>query len=351
MTAPSDPDAPRVLAPNFKRRLSGVTSTVVRLVPLQAQEIAIAAVGAGFPPELPHIGWWRLITLPRAPRRVWHARRNVEMMAGLALKYLLRKNLALMFTSASQRVHTGYTRALIRRMDLVVATSQKTAGYLERDAHVILHGIDVAKFVPSPDKAALKAALGLAPGPVIGCFGRIRAQKGTDVFVEAMIPVLQARPDATAIIMGRATGKHLAFQQDLQARIAAASLTERLRFLPEVPAYETARWYGALDLFIAPQRWEGFGLTPLEAMASGVPVIATDVGAFPDLVAEGATGHIIAPGAPAPIAEAALGLLNDPDRLQAYAHAARDRAVDHFPIEGEARALIALYRSLLDGGS
>ena len=59
---------------------------------------------------------------------------------------------------------------------------------------------------------------------------------------------------------------------------------------------EMPRWYQALDLLVAPQRWEGFGLTPLEAMACGVPVIATTVGAFDELVVEGKTGRLISPG-------------------------------------------------------
>ena len=78
-----------VIAPNFKRRLSGVTSTVVRLVPLQAQQIAIAAAAPEMPPVVPQVP---LAALPFMSRsgpsgaRVWHARRNVEMLAGIALK-------------------------------------------------------------------------------------------------------------------------------------------------------------------------------------------------------------------------------------------------------------------------
>ena len=78
-------DIPLVVAPNLKRRLSGVTATVVRLIPVQAKMIAIRATGPGMPPDVPHIPLLRAATLPRDRWRVWHARRNTEMLLGLIL--------------------------------------------------------------------------------------------------------------------------------------------------------------------------------------------------------------------------------------------------------------------------
>ncbi|MCP3055047.1 glycosyltransferase family 1 protein, partial [Aurantimonas sp. LRZ36] len=123
-----------VIAPNFKRRLSGVTSTIIQLVPLQARSLGIAALGPGLPDHLPKLrlrdmpGLWSAPT--GRPFRIWHARRNVEMLAGIVLRDILRMPLRLVFTSAAQRHHTGWTRRLIRRMDAVIATSGRSAGYL-----------------------------------------------------------------------------------------------------------------------------------------------------------------------------------------------------------------------------
>ena len=78
-------DRIEVVAPNLKRRLSGVTATVVRLIPVQARMIGITTTGPGLPPELPHIPLIRAATLPRDRWRVWHARRNTEMALGLIL--------------------------------------------------------------------------------------------------------------------------------------------------------------------------------------------------------------------------------------------------------------------------
>lgn len=337
-----------VVAPNLKRRLSGVTATIVRLVPLMARTMGVVATGPGLPPEVPHIPLARAATLPRDRWRVWHARRNTEMLLGLALRHVLRRRYRLLFTSASQRRHSGYTKWLIARMDGIIATSQKTAQYLDHPSTVILHGIDTDRFSPPVDRAALRARLGLPAGRVIGCFGRIREQKGTDVFVEAMCRLLPAMPGVSAVVMGRATGPHEELLARLKAQVAAAGLSERILFPPEVPVSQVAEWYQALDLFIAPQRWEGFGLTPLEAMACGVPTIATRVGAFEELILDGRTGRLIAPGDAAEMTDAARDLLSDPEALATMAEAARDDMLGRFRLEREAEEIMAVYRDLLD---
>jgi mannosyltransferase len=287
--------------------------------------------------------------MPRNRLRVWHARRNTEMALGLILRGLFRRRLALLFTSASQRRHTGYTRWLIGRMDGLVATSGRSARYLERPSAVILHGIDTTGFSPPADRDSLRARLGLpADHVIIGCFGRIRAQKGTDAFVDAAVELLGDRPGVTALVMGRATEGHEGFLAGLKDRAAAAGLGARIRFLPEVPVHEVADWYRALDLYVAPQRWEGFGLTPIEAMACGVPVVATRVGAFEEIVTE-TTGSLVPPGDIPALAGAIAPYLDDAEKRRHAGEAALDHVRARFRIEDEAAALVAVYRRLLTG--
>ncbi len=147
-----------VIAPNFKRRLSGVTSTIIQLIPIQrALGQKIAVLGPGLPDSLPSIRFLDLLHLWKAPDgrrcRVWHARRNVEMLPAIILRDLLRMKLKIAFTSASQRRHTGWSKFLIGRMDAVIATSGKTAAYLEVPNDVILHGIDTIA-VPAARRSA-----------------------------------------------------------------------------------------------------------------------------------------------------------------------------------------------------
>ncbi len=352
MTTPPDLSRIDVLVPNFKRRLSGVTATIVRLVPLQAKKVALVAVAPDMPAHVPTVSPWKIISMSRkgpSGTRVWHARRNTEMLAGLFLKHVLRKRLKLLFTSASQRAHTGYTKWLINRMDRLIATSQKTARYLDHPADVILHGIDTEQFSPPLDRADLRQSLGLPDAVLVGCYGRIRAQKGTGDFLEAMIPLMEARPDVHALIMGRATGKFVEYEQSLRVRAEAAGLRGRVHFLPEVPVHEIADWYRVLDLFVAPQRWEGFGLTPLEAMACAVPVVATTVGAFPELIAE-QVGTLVPPEDSPAMQGAIASFLDDPDGRRAAGVAAREHAVSAFSIERESDAILSIYRQLLAQG-
>ena len=344
----SDINCIEVITPNLKRRLSGVTATIARLVPIQADQIAIAATGPGLPDSLPHISIARLFLLPRRKLRVWHARRNTEMLLGLVLRHVVRLNLALLFTSASQRKHTWFTRWLISQMDEVIATSGKTASYLNRPAAVIHHGIDTQRFRPSSDRAGLRAKLGLPNGVLVGCYGRVRHQKGTDVFVSAMIAMLPSMPDHHALVMGRTTQSHAEFLKELKHRVAAAGLSDRIHFLPEVPVDQMPSWYQVLDLFVAPQRWEGFGLTPLEAMACGVPVVATRVGAFDELIVNGKTGTLVAPNDVPSLTDATRKYLENPDIRRKSGIAAREHTAANLALAGEASKIIAVYRNLLN---
>ena len=335
-----------VIAPNLKRRLSGVTATVVRLIPIQARQIGIVTTGPGLPKDLPHISLARLPFLPRARWTVWHARRNTEMILGLALRALFRRRLKLLFTSAAQRQHKPFTKALIARMDALIATSAKAASYLGRPATVIMHGVDTATFTPAANRKALRRALNLPDGVIIGCFGRIRAQKGVDLLVDAALALLPNRPNVSVIFTGLITRDNEAFHAELVQRITAAGLGPRIRFLGELPWAQVVQHYQALDLFSAPARWEGFGLTPLEAMACGVPVVAADVGAFDSLITP-EVGTLVPPDNAAALTAALAEWLDNPARLVAAGPAARAHVLAKHRIEAEADAICAVYRRLL----
>ena len=342
-------DNPVVVAPNLKRRLSGVTATVVRLIPVQARMIAIRATGPGLPPEVPHIPLIRAAFLPRDRWRVWHTRRNTEMALGLILRRIFRRKYRLMFTSAAQRHHTGFTKWLIRHQEALVATSPQAASYLDRPATVIMHGVDTQVFQPAPDRAGLRRDLGLDPDALlIGCFGRVREQKGVDLLVRAGLRLLPDRPRTQIIFTGRITPDHRAFADGLKAEIAAAGLQDRIRFLGELPWDQVVRHYQALDLFAAPARWEGFGLTPLEAMACGVPAIGSRAGAYEALIRDGETGSIVETGDQDSLTATLARWLDDDDARTAAGQAARSHVETNFSIETEARALVSIYRDLLD---
>ncbi|PRD45401.1 glycosyl transferase family 1 [Phyllobacterium phragmitis] len=338
-----------VVAPNFKRQLSGVTSTIVQLIPLQRQQgLRIATLGPGLPDGLPKIGWPSLLGLWRRPKardvRIWHARRNNEMVAGVLMRDVLRMPLRLVFTSAAQRNHKPFTKWLIRRMDAVIATSARSGSYLEVPHTVIMHGVDTKRFHPAQTIDDEFLASGLPGRYAVGCFGRVRHQKGTDLFVDAMIALLPDYPDWTAVITGRTTAEHKSFEDGLKARIAEAGLQDRIRFLGEVPDIRV--WYRRLALYVAPSRNEGFGLTPLEAMASRTAVVASDAGAYAEMIETGRTGAVVPAGDGAALQGAIRAYLADPVLAAMHGDNALAHVRENFPLEKEAAAVTAVYEQV-----
>ncbi|WP_165932796.1 glycosyltransferase family 4 protein [Rhizobium sp. BK251] len=339
-----------VIAPNFKRRLSGVTSTIVQLIPKQIElGCRIVTLGPGLPADLPSLGWSRLPLLWGRPRRhrirVWHARRNNEMLAGLLLKGVLRMPLKLLFTSAAQRRHSRYTRWLIRRMDAVIATSTRSGSFLRVTHTVIQHGVDLKLFHP-PEIADDRMAATDLPGKyLVGCFGRVRRQKGTDLFVKAMIELLPQHPDWTAVVCGRVTTEHRGFADELQKAVAEAGLSDRIRFLGEVA--DIRPWYRRATLYVAPSRNEGFGLTPLEAMASQTAVVASDAGAYAEMIVPGETGTVVPAGDGAALTKAIATYLADPSATLRQGENAVRHVRLNFALEKEATAIGDIYETLL----
>jgi mannosyltransferase len=340
-----------VVAPNLKFRLSGVTSTIIQLVPVQAHTIGIATIGPGLPDSLPKMRWWQLPALLRRPasgrRRIWHARRNTEMVAGLLLKWLFRAPVHLLFTSAAQRSHQPFTKWLIRRMEAVIATSARSGSYLEVPHEVVMHGVDLDLFHPPRASEDAFAASGLPGRFAVGCFGRVREQKGTDLFVDAMIQLLPQFPDWTAAIAGRVTVENRGFAQTLQDKIDKAGLSERIVFLGEVP--DVKLWFRRLSLYVAPSRNEGFGLTPLEAMASETPVVASDAGAYAEMVVAGETGAVVPAGDGEALTAAIRPYLADPSLAETHGKEALAHVRQQFPLSREAEGIARVYDRLWSG--
>jgi mannosyltransferase len=127
-------------------------------------------------------------------------------------------------------------------MDAVIAVSPEAASYLKVPCTVISHGVDTSKFHPSSDRVQEWKAGGMPGRYGIGIFGRVRAQKGTDRFVDAMCALLPKYPDFTAVIVGSIKPEEIAFVADLKSRAAAAGVASRIVFLGELPMEEVRAW-------------------------------------------------------------------------------------------------------------
>jgi mannosyltransferase len=254
--------------------------------------------------------------------------------------------LKLVFTSAAQRHHKRLTRWLIRQMDAVIATSELSAAFLERKATVVMHGVDTDAYAPPADRAAAFAQARLPGRYAIGCFGRVRAQKGTDVFVEAMCRLLPRYPDFTAIIVGAVVPEQQGFANGLKQQIEAAGLQSRIVITGELAIEEVQRWYQRLTIYAFTSRNEGFGLTLIEAMSSGAALVASRAGAAEFVVEDGVTGVLTPPGDSDALVTALEPLMRDPASANAMGGRARERVLEKFSLDAEANAIAAVYRTL-----
>jgi mannosyltransferase len=343
-------DALEVIIPNLNWRYSGGTAVNRTIAPLIAKRWRAAWFGPDRPGQIATLSLSDLVRLRFRPpahgkARIWHARRNVEMLAGLFLN-LIGYRFALIFNSASQRKKTWLTHFLIARMDAVIATSDIAAQFLRRPATVILHGVDTGLYSPPNDRLATFAETGLPGKYGIGTFGRVRKQKGSDLFVEAMCRLLPQYPDFTAVVVGLTTVDNLPFVEGLKQRIAAAGLTDRIRFLGELPVEEVPLWYQRISIYVFASRVEGFGLTMLEAMAAGDAVVAARAGAAEMIITDRDDG-VLAPVDDVEALVAALEpLMREPERIEAMGARGRAVVVSRFSRDREADEISDVYRQV-----
>lgn len=344
---------PAVFVTNFNPRFTGVSATAAAVLAAQVRDLDVALVGHPLPGCPAPLTLRRALALSRTPPSglpfaIWHVRRNIEMQAALLARDILRLPVRIVFTSAAQRRHSALPRWLISRMDAVIATTPAAATFVPHVRAVVPHGVDTARFTPAADRTAAWQATGFAGSYGIVSVGRIRPEKGTDLFVKAMIRALPHLPGATAVAIGLAKPKDKPFLDTLQAEVAAAGLSARILFPGEIDPRRMPQILQGTALLMALPRYEGYGLTPLEAMASGAPVIATNTGHFAEFV--GDTAGIIVPlqndATAALAADAAVALLSDPARLAAASAAARDRATRLFGIKAEVAGIRAVYETL-----
>lgn len=205
-------------------------------------------------------------------------------------------------------------------------------------SRVIPNGIDLGRFKSDPEaRARLRDAAGIAPNaPVIGFCGRLTHQKAPELFMLAAHTVLSRCPDARFLMLGDGPER-----PRLEGLAQALGLAPRFHFLGE--QHDVPAWLAALDCFVLPSRWEGLPIVLLEAMAAGVPVVATAVNGSRELVRHGETGLLVPPDHLAELSAAILSILADPERAHGYAQAAEARVKRSYSLAHMADALQALY--------
>jgi glycosyltransferase involved in cell wall biosynthesis len=244
-------------------------------------------------------------------------------------------------TSPARRI--GYERELGRSVDQVIVQCADEIRELVRmgvpraQMTLVPSGVNVDLFRPGGPAAPRDGSR-----PRILTVARLVERKG----VEDLIRAVPSIPRAELVVVGGPPADQLAsdpYARKLLRLAESCRVADRVRLVGAVPSHEMPRWYRSADVLAAAPWYEPFGLTALEAMACGVPVVATAVGGLADTVVEGITGELVPPRDPDGLAVTLRRLLGDEMRRLSYAAAAVDRAVASYAWPHVAARLARVY--------
>jgi len=272
--------------------------------------------------------------------------RGAALYAALAAGWLGRRPLVhTVHRSDGDRLpgNAPVRRWLASRIGCAVAVSDAARrafvgvnGFPAARTATIYNGVDAAAFG--------QRAQAEEGDPVIGAVANLSPDKDTETLLRAFLIVLRRQPRATLRIAGDGPAAG-----DARALCASLGLADRVTFLGfrnDVP-----QLLPQFSVLAHATRTEGLGMALLEAMAAGVPVVASRVGGIPEIVEDGVTGVLVAPGDPAALAEAVAGLLGDRARRLRLAQAGRARVRAEFSVERMCGKYADVYRRLLSGRS
>ncbi len=251
------------------------------------------------------------------------------------------------WTNEGHKMHlyNALDRWLIRRADLAIGVSPQLGATLRalrgpgRPTEVLLNAIDPDDLQPGAGPELSAKPLLRAATVTVGCFGRLSPEKGHVHLLRAWAH-LPTSLDAHLILVGNGLER-----ANLQAEAARLGITERVTFTGHQS--DMAPWYATIDLLVLPSLSEGLPFVVLEAMATGKPVLATDVGAIREVITDEVNGWIVPPGDEAALARQILRLLSAPDALPEFGARARASLFPKFAPATHAERLLELYARTL----
>jgi glycosyltransferase involved in cell wall biosynthesis len=238
---------------------------------------------------------------------------------------------------------------VIRAVERVVvgsefARSQAVAelGVPAEKFSVVPYGVD-GRFSPGPRPAALSGRWGLDDGPVVLFLGGLKARKNLVLLLDVWGAIARACPEARLVIVGSGPLRHR-----LEQRASAPGGSGRVVFTGYVPECDKVDYYRLADVLLFPSALEGFGFTVAEAMACGLPVVASNRGSLPELVVDGQGGFLADPDRPADFVTGTVRLLRDAALRAKLGAANVERAQRRFRWERCAADTAAVYEEVLD---
>ena len=249
------------------------------------------------------------------------------------------------------RLHTwayNHLDAWVSPLDILAADVARRTRINRAKVRVVPFGIELDRFTGRlPDRRSARKRLSLPEEDLLlGVIGRLDPKKGQDVLVRAMAHLDSGGRAVSLILAGDETaGETTGYKSHLRKLAASAGLDDRLVLLPHRERIEDV--YAALDIFVLTSHAETYGMVTIEAMASGLPIVATDSGGTPGIVQHEINGLLVPPEDPRSLGEALTRLIGEPDLAAALADRARRDAVTRYSHETQCRLYEDLFGELL----
>ncbi len=290
-------------------------------------------------------------TVLKQAAKIIHVHSSHALSLGLLVKLFLPKVILV----ASRRVDFSVSKPIIgalkyrtRLVNCIICVSKNVARVLKGDGidehklRVIYSGLELTQFNPETTDTAAKQELGIPhDNLVIGTVAALVGHKDYPTLLEAAAIVCKKISNVTFCAVGEGPDR-----EKLEEIHGKLGLGRRFLFLGFQS--DISRFYALFDVFVLASHKEGLGTAILEAMASGIPVVATDAGGIPEIVEHGSNGLLVPRQDPASLANEIIRLTQDPDLRQRLV-AGGLQTVKRFSIEGTVRSHLVLYQELLTG--
>lgn len=235
-------------------------------------------------------------------------------------------------------------RIISRHTDHFLAISERVRSFTIEVEHAPASRVDTVKYGLSYGTETrpldVRAEFGISAGPLLACVARLTVQKGHRWLLPAFREVVDEFPRATLLLLGDGP-----LRTKLEQLAAKLGLLERVIFAGW--RTDVSALLPGTNLFVLASEWEGFGLALLEAMAAALPIVATRVGAIPEVVAHNETGWLVEPNNTAAFADATISALRAPDQMVAFGNRGRARLQAEFSLQRMVSETEQVYSRLL----
>jgi sugar transferase (PEP-CTERM/EpsH1 system associated) len=246
------------------------------------------------------------------------------------------------------RARLRVRRLLTPFIDMHVAVSTHLQRWLldcvgvrPEKVRVVRNGVDASRFQPLPQRDLVRAQHGYGTADLVfGSLGRLTPVKDHPSLLEAFQTVLTRYPQSRLIMVGDGPERGA-----LEDQVRRRGLADRVRLVGHRD--DVAQWLGIMDVFVHASLVEGMSNAVLEAMAVGLPVVATAVGGTPEVVEPHVTGLLVPPATPDALASAMMSYGGNPHVRAVHGAAGRERAAKHFPVMKMVEGYADVYRHTL----